>query len=452
MTDVSVLFLIQNFEVKGFEDCAAYREIVKPMLASGLVSDHRIQFFEQSHEMIEPALGKRLSDYQREFGDRKLVVYGAGLHTQALMPKLRQFNIVAFADRDERLWGSMLESLPVIDPKRVPEFSDLVLVSSRAFEGAIVDDLAALHDDMLSILPMYQGLVDKEQWHDEIASSVNSELAEFDADILFFAPTHPGDNLSPKYFERLKLANPKLKVVTLWWDYDEQEQSQLYLQFERDSLLYSDLVIENTNATRLEKMKRREGLYIDHVGAEKVIFHPTSPDPELFFPRALEKKYDVAIFGSSAGERKGWIEFLQSELGDRFHHIGGISHDDQTLPIEDYAIAMSQAAIVINTQTYPFRKQCKGKVREALASKVLLLEEWNAETEVFVGENNLDWFRSRTELLEKIEFYLRHSSERESLAAQGYHWFSNNRSAKAWTRLLLTKIGLSEEGFEDHAL
>ncbi|MBK9616451.1 MAG: hypothetical protein IPO35_13430 [Uliginosibacterium sp.] len=73
-------------------------------------------------------------------------------------------------------------------------------------------------------------------------------------------------------------------MVTLWWDYDEAAQQGSYLDYERDTLRWADLVIENSNGTRLERMHRRAAPYEQHQGAEKAIFHPTVFDPALFYP------------------------------------------------------------------------------------------------------------------------------------------------------------------------
>ncbi len=441
MKAVSVLFFIQNFEVKRFSDCAGYREVVKPMLSSGFVKEHHISFFERSHEHIKPLLTERIANYAQQFKGKRVVVYGAGLHTQSLLNAFTELNIVAFADREKTLQGQVKWGCPVIAPEQIPAYADAVLISSRAFESAIIQDLKKQLPESVFILPLYQGLFDKKQWHRDMATSLKQDVSEIEPAILFFLPSHPEENLPACYFHEIKNCYPSLKIVTLWWDYDEQSASSSYLEFEKQSLSYSDLVIENTNDTRLNAMKNREGVYKDHIGAEKVIFHPTSIDPELFFPRHLPKLYDVAIFGSSAGKRKEWIEFLQAELGDRFHHIGGVSHGDEPLPMEDYAKAIAQTKIVVNTQTYPFRLQCKGRVREVLASGSFLLEEANQETKTFLNHKDfLAYFDSPEMLLEKIKYYLRDDNLRESLAKRASQWFSENRSPESWTSTLIAKL------------
>ena len=85
---------------------------------------------------------------------------------------------------------------------------------------------------------------------------------------------------------------------------------------------------------------------------------------------------------------------MTQEYGDQFHHIGGVLHGEATLPINDYAQALRETYICINTQTYSFREQCKGKVREALACGTILLEEDNQQTRYFSKEENgIGYFR-----------------------------------------------------------
>lgn len=441
MKVVSVLFFIQNFEVKRFDDCAGYREVVKPMLSSGLVKDHRISFHERSHEHIAPLLKERIDGYSQQYKGKRIVVYGAGLHTQSLLKDFSELNVVAIADREKQLQGQSKWGLPVISPESISDYGEVVLISSRAFESEIIHDLRKLLPSNIEILPLYQGLFDRDLWHQTIADSLKKDLSELKTDVLFFLPSHPEENLPANYFHHLRDCYPKMKIITLWWDYDDQSESSSYLEFERQSLGYSDLIIENTNSSRLNVMRKRQGVYRNHIGAENVIFHPTTADSELFFPRHLPKLYDVAIFGSSAGKRKDWIEFLQAELGDRFHHIGGVSHGDEPLPMAEYAKALSQAKIIVNTQTYPFRLQCKGRVREVLACGSFLLEEENQETKAFLkGAKFVEYFGSPQMLLDKIEYYLSYEDLRESYSKQGEQWFSENWSSERWTSTLIGKL------------
>lgn len=441
MEAVSVLFFIQNFEVKRFDDCAGYREVVKPMLASGLVKDHRISFHERSHDYVLPLLKTRLSEYAQRCQGKKVVIYGAGIHTESLLSDFENFNVVAIADREKKIQGTVKWGFPIISPEEIQAHADIVLISSRAFESAIMQDLQAILHAEIQVLPLYQGLFDRAQWHQSILNSLLDGLSEFHADILFFLPSHPEENLKDNYFEEIKFRYPKLKIITLWWDYDDQTDSSKYLAFERESLIYSDLIIENTNCSRIERMRKREGVYKDHIGAEKVIFHPTVPDPEIFYPRDLPKIYDVAIFGSSAGQRQEWIEFLEQELGDRFHHIGGVSHGDETLPMEEYAKAMAQTKIVVNTQTYPFRIQCKGRVREAIGNGVFLLEEKNDETVHLVEDKQgLVYFSGKQQLIQLITYYLSHESERRSIEYNGASLINRQLSPEYWVETILEKL------------
>lgn len=136
-------------------------------------------------------------------------------------------------------------------------------------------------------------------------------------------------------------------------------------------------MIENERTPRTHA--RRAAPYERHEGAEKAIFHLTGvrPDALLSHPKAELRFHDIALFGSPVGRRREWIDLLQSRYGDRFHHLGGVAEPGcPPLPIADYAQALRQTRICINTQTYPFRKQCKGKVGgEALGCGTLLLEE-----------------------------------------------------------------------------
>src|SRR5690606_10530238 len=100
------LFVIHRFDAKPLSDSAGVIEVMNPMLASGLLGEHR---------MI--SLGRDTADYltlieaaveraARIAAGAPVVIYGAGAHTRQFHPQLRRLRIAAVADRDPSLWGT----------------------------------------------------------------------------------------------------------------------------------------------------------------------------------------------------------------------------------------------------------------------------------------------------------------------------------------------------------
>jgi hypothetical protein len=77
----------------------------------------------------------------------RVVVYGAGLHTERLLQwtRLDQAPVVGFADRNPALHGRRLLGVPIVAPERIRELRpDVVLVSSFHHAQSIFDDLQPL--------------------------------------------------------------------------------------------------------------------------------------------------------------------------------------------------------------------------------------------------------------------------------------------------------------------
>ena len=435
-----VLFVIHRFDTKSLADSAGVLEVMNPMLASGLIGEYRLVTLGRDTDEYRCLIAQRIDEIARTSAGASCVVYGAGAHTRQFMAELGRLPIVALADRDESLQGSERLGLPVIAPKDIPRHARHVVISSRAYEEGIEADLRALHGDQITLHTLYGRNPDgalRDLWEREILDTVR----EFQPDLLVHTPVHPHENLAPSVFDAARALCPRMKIVTLWWDYDEAATHGSYLDYERASLAWADLVIENSNGTRLTKMRAHEPPYEHHRHTERVIFHPTVFDPALFYPEPeAPPQYEIALFGSSVGRRRDWIDRLKTRYGERFQHLGGVYEQDRApLPVADYAAALRRTKICVNTQTYPFRSQCKGKVREALGCAVLLLEEDNPETRLLLAPGEgVEYFRSEDELFALIDHYLGNDAARQATVARGQQAWRTRMNAHGWTERILS--------------
>ena len=399
-------FAIHRFESKCYEDSAGKLEVREPMVQSGMLGETKTYHFgwdeADSISLIEASI-KRAKEHM---GSDPVVVYGGGAHTTQYWEQLSRLNIVAIADKNSELWGSELKGLPVIAPQSISKYATQVVVSSRAYEANIVSELNDAYPS-LQCHRLYGDCFMSQRLQDW-AIELRQQVLEFQPDLLVHTPTHVKENLSAEFFLSLKQQLPKLKILTVWWDYDEENADAGYLQYEREVLRYADLVIENSNATRLERMHKQMPPYDQHVRPERVVFHPTWFAPSLFYlDPNIEKDIEIAVFGSRVGERGKWIDLLQQHYGDRFHHIGGVSGENRKpIPTEEYAALLRRTRIVVNTQTYAFREQCKGKVREALQCGCLLVEQDNQETRRFEKRGHysgINYFKTELDLIKVID-------------------------------------------------
>ncbi|MEC7691415.1 MAG: glycosyltransferase [Pseudomonadota bacterium] len=437
-------FAIHCFESKCYEDSAGKLEVRDPMIQSGLLGEHTTFTFGWNEKESTDAVSQRIGLYKQQLQGEPVVIYGAGAHTTEYWQLFSELNVVALADKNPALWGSTIHGIPVVPPAEIDALAKAVIISSRAFESAILQELSIL-DPSLQLLPLYHGNREAKlaAWETELVERVSA----FQPALLVHTPTHVNENISAECFVHLKAMLPHMKVVTIWWDYDEDNSDCGYLEYERQVLRYADLVIENSNCTRLGKLHSNLPPYEQHLKPERVIFHPTWFNVHLFKPVPYsERTLDVAVFGSKVGERGKWITFLHQEFGERFQHIGGVSGEEkQPISVEEYANTLGRAKIVVNTQTYSFRKQCKGKVRESLQSGCILLEQENEETRQFIkGEEGIFYFSTPQELASQITWLLTHPEQMERLCSQISQRFDGREMVRQWTQTILSAASLSE--------
>ncbi len=150
---------------------------------------------------------------------------------------------------------------------------------------------------------------------------------------------------------------------------------------------------------------------------KKVFWLPYAADPEIYKKFNLPKVYDIVFVGNINPSVYSERVRLLKLIGERFNlkvftNIYG----------EDVAKIYSQAKIVFN-------KSLAGKLNmrvfEALATgSFLLTDRLKPEVgleELFEDKKHLVLYENEKDLLEKIDYYLRHVSEREEIAFNGYN-------------------------------
>lgn len=439
------LFVVQTCELKPIAQCAANVEVIQPILSTEHVSEHHVLSFEIDYDkQFKEQLRQVVDNLRKEIAGAPVVIYGAGLHTQQHLTLFTQLNLVAIADKDETLWGTELAGIEIISPDAIESVAEHVLISSKAFEEAIYSSMSAMLPKVI-FHKLYDNAHNNSVHFTSMANDIASTALNFSPDIIFYSPAQPNDSLSADYWLPIKQQFPNTKFVSILWDYDEDEQGSPSLEFERGCLRWSDLCIENTNVTRLAKMREKTPPYQHHEHVERMHFIPTVFDPKVFFEDLnQEKQYDIALFGTAAGERKKWIEALQQNYGSRFHHIGGFLHGQELMSIEDYALALRKTRVCINTQTYPFREQYKGKVREAIASGVVLLEQRNRQTQAVLKDGQgILFFSTFEQLTALIDRILTDEQYRNNVVEQGRQVKQARINADAWTKQVLIALGMT---------
>ena len=159
--------------------------------------------------------------------------------------------------------------------------------------------------------------------------------------------------------------------------------------------------------------------------------HPTI-DLRTFYPVPdVVKDIDVSFLGSLSHwfyeSRREYLEYIKPKLaekgyrlytgGGQYRHLG-----EENLVQADYVHIMNRSKIVLNfSRTFSDYRQMKGRVMEAMAcGSFVLSEDCPYLQKFFVPGKEYVPFDSKTELLDKIFYYLGQEGEREQIAAAGY--------------------------------
>ena len=248
-------------------------------------------------------------------------------------------------------------------------------------------------------------------------------------DLIIYSPTFLRETINPLLFQSLKQQFPNIRLFTQLWDYDEN--NPLMLMFERDVIKASDLVAISDNISRCERIRNREGIFADFENTDAVVWLPSRVNPRAFRPLNEPKTIEVCLFGNAEGFRADVIADLTVHYRERFTHAGGHS-DRHFLTYDDYAVLISRAKVVVNSQTIDSRIQIKARTREVLACRGFLIDQHNSETERFFEGSGVVLWKDFDDLHAKIDYYLAHDQEREAIAAAAHQWYLERFSAATY--------------------
>lgn len=244
------------------------------------------------------------------------------------------------------------------------------------------------------------------------------EIAE--PDLIVYPLTWPTETIHPAVLRQIKAVRGSRLFVQLW---DHQEGDMFFHSVERETIKVADFYAVSDNFGRLARLRERQPPYAEYTNLEAVHWLPTICDPDIYRPLDLPKTTEIALFGSSEASRRDMIAALTLRYGPRFRHLGGHFASDQFLTLEQYIQGLNQTRIVVNTQTFMERIQLKARVREVLSCGAFLLEQDNEESRRFLEGSGVVLFGSYPDLFAKIDYYLAHDEERESLARQAHEWY-----------------------------
>ena len=158
----------------------------------------------------------------------------------------------------------------------------------------------------------------------------------------------------------------------------------------------------------------------------------------------LKKEYDVSFIGANYGVRKDYIKFL-TDNGISVYTKGqgwdnGFADDDEMIEIFCKSkIVLGFATVGKNDDIYIL----KGRDFEVPLTGSMYITGYHEELkEYFELGKDIETYKSKEELLQKIKYYLENDLEREKIAKYGYEKCLNNYTAKKAYEKVFGYLGL----------
>lgn len=154
----------------------------------------------------------------------------------------------------------------------------------------------------------------------------------------------------------------------------------------------------------------------------KPIYKDLSGNEKIYRNLHLEKEYDVVFIGADYGIRRKYVEYLRQNGIDVW--TKGEGWKEGFASSEEMIEMFNKAKIVLGFSTVGKNDDIfilKGRDVEVPFTGSFYLTGYHDELkEYFELGKDLETYRSKEDLLDKVRFYLEHNDERESIARHGY--------------------------------
>jgi len=99
----------------------------------------------------------RISEVIDVIGDKPVVLYGAGVHSEKLLshPKVSLLNIKAISDSNTQVWGESIDHFSIISPDEILDYAKDVIISSKFYESEIHSFLTTKFGENLTVHKLY---------------------------------------------------------------------------------------------------------------------------------------------------------------------------------------------------------------------------------------------------------------------------------------------------------
>jgi len=282
-----------------------------------------------------------------------------------------------------------------------PEFSD-------PHAHFVTNIISSIGTDKDLIIDLYQA----NRW-ETIRDIISAHLDTHDESCVVYNAYEDED-----FFIHLKHEFPQLKLITVFSD-DEWRHAN----YDRYLALYSNIsaITDVGHYDRYAKYRI------------PAVYMPWACNPEMFYPVEGQKKdIDVSFIGAAYGQRVAYISFLIANgIQVRVFGRGWDKHANIRaywggfLTHKDMLKVISQSKISLNflwTSASAEQSVIKGRLMELAACRSfqMVSPAIDLEKNGFMDGEHLVVFHDQMELLDKIQYYLKHEDERDAVAQHAY--------------------------------
>lgn len=274
----------------------------------------------------------------------------------------------------------------------------------------------------------------KEQINQEMLTFAENTIKNNKIDVIVCYIS--GHSSSPKVVEKLK--SFKIPMINEGLDDERKFRSRKgkdgLRRGNKDICKFFDLSLTTSKSAIVKYLvEGGKPIYKDYAGNEKIYRNLN-----------LEKEFDVSFIGANYGVRKDYIKFL-IENGINVYTKGqgwdnGFADDDEMIEIFCKSkIVLGFATVGKNDDIYIL----KGRDFEVPLTGSMYITGYHEELkEYFELGKDIETYKSKEELLQKIKYYLGNDLEREKIAKYGYEKCLNNYTAKKAYEKVFGYLGL----------
>ena len=209
-------------------------------------------------------------------------------------------------------------------------------------------------------------------------------------------------------YSMLKNLSDNYSIKTILWLFDDDKR---YLQ---TSTLARNVTKVVTTIKRRHILRTKDQInsHLSQFGVNHYLYKDYN----------MDKVYDVVFVGQKYEERENYINFIKNQ-GIQVLTFGGGWSSERVTQAQMIEI-FNKAKIVLNFSSlegnFGGHKIIKGRISEVMATGAFLLTEDCEElADYFNIGVELDFFRTREEMIKKIKFYLANEEKRKMIAHRG---------------------------------